>query len=300
MGNFRQQLRVAGSAELSVHKRGRSASGTRRPKKAMKSEVNFLPEPPRNKSLEMLEQDRCNLESEMTKRNVDWKKVDALMDSTFSLRRKEIVGEEPLIKDLKARWSALFTERQIEAEFRRIVSMNLKQTFFDHLDEFVPRFLRLYRQRLSVKELEPFVESLGDDNSNQQKRAVVLLGLSYFLKEDPSRFLKICKPTEESEAVKGMDVGILVVTEEDSQRPVPKDIIEIALILEEHIVIRDLKDVPNAFALLIGLLYVFNFHYPKDLKYTFEVVQKVIMNIGGDTCSARVNGLRNKLMSKSL
>ncbi|KAJ7991288.1 hypothetical protein DPEC_G00295780 [Dallia pectoralis] len=66
------------------------------------------------------------------------------MDSTFSLRRKEIIGEEPLVKDLKARWPALFTERQIEAEFRRIVSMNLKQPFFDLLDEFVPRFLRLY------------------------------------------------------------------------------------------------------------------------------------------------------------
>ncbi|XP_039642002.1 uncharacterized protein LOC120549271 [Perca fluviatilis] len=131
MGNFRQQLRIAGSVKLSVYKRGRSASAdTRRPKKAMRSEVNFLPEPPQNRSLEMLEQDRRNLESEMMKRNVDWKKVDALMDGTFSLRRKEIIGEEPLVKDLKARWSALFTQRQIEAEFRRIVSMNLKQPFF--------------------------------------------------------------------------------------------------------------------------------------------------------------------------
>ncbi|KAF1393416.1 hypothetical protein PFLUV_G00015480 [Perca fluviatilis] len=288
--------------ELSVHKRGRSASAdTRRPKKAMRSEVNFLPEPPQNRSLEMLEQDRRNLESEMMKRNVDWKKVDALMDSTFSLRRKEIVGEEPLVKDLKARWSALFTQRQIEAEFRRIVSMNLKQPFLDRLDEFVPRFLRLYKQRLEkVKELQPFVESLDDDNSNQQKRAVVLLGLAHFLKEDPSQFFKICKPNEESEAVKGMNVGILVVTEEDPQRPVPKEMIDIALILEEHIVLRDLKDVPNAFVLLMGLLYVFNIHYPKGLKYMFEVIQKVIMNIGGDLCSSRVNGLRNKLMSKSL
>ena len=45
--------------------------------------------------------------------------------------------------------------------------MNLKQPFFDRLDEFVPRFLLLYRQRLEkVKELQPFVESLDDDVSN--------------------------------------------------------------------------------------------------------------------------------------
>ena len=100
--------------------------------------------------------------------------------------------------------------------------------------------------------------------------------------------------------MKGKNVGILVVTEEDPQRPVPKEMIDIALILEEHIVLRDLKDVPNAFVLLMGLLYVFNIHYPKGLKYMFEVIQKVIMNIGGDLCSSRVNGLRNKLMSKSL
>lgn len=114
MGNFRQQLRIAGSVELSVHKR--SASGdSKRPQKAMRSEVNFLPEHPQNRTMEMLEQDRNDLQSEMKKKNVDWKKVDALMDSTFSLRRKEVIREEPLVKDLKTRWPALFTERQVGA-----------------------------------------------------------------------------------------------------------------------------------------------------------------------------------------
>lgn len=98
--------------------------------------------------------------------------------------------------------------------------------------------------------------------------------------------------------VKGMNVGILVITEEIPPRRVPKEIIDVALILEEHIVLQDLKDVPNAFALLMGLLYALNIDYPKELRYMFELLQKVIMNIGGDTCSSRVNGLRNKLLSK--
>lgn len=55
---------------------------------------------------------------------------------------------------------------QIEAEFRRIVSINLKQTFFCRLDEYVPRFLRLYRKRQdSIKELQPILECLDDDVS---------------------------------------------------------------------------------------------------------------------------------------
>ncbi|KAK1904103.1 Sterile alpha motif domain containing protein 3 [Dissostichus eleginoides] len=35
-------------------------------------------------------------------------------------RRREIVGDQPLITELKSRWPALFSERQIQAEFQRI------------------------------------------------------------------------------------------------------------------------------------------------------------------------------------
>lgn len=49
----------------------------------------------------------------MKKRTIDGKKVDALMESTFSLRRKEVIGDEPPVKELKSRWSALFSERQV-------------------------------------------------------------------------------------------------------------------------------------------------------------------------------------------
>lgn len=96
-----------------------------------------------------------------------------------------------------------------------------------------------------------------------------------------------------------MDIGILVVTEENSANLLPKEIIDVALVLEEEIVLHYLKDVPNAFVLLIGLLYALNIDYPKDLKYTFEVIQKVILNIGGDACSSKVHGLRNRLLCKT-
>lgn len=42
----------------------------------------------------------------------------------------------------------------------------------------------------------------------------------------------------------------------------------IALILEESIVVKDLPDTPMAY--LLGLLYALNISYPEDLKYTFE------------------------------
>ena len=68
---------------------------------------------------------------------------------------------------------------QIEAEFRRIVSKNLQQSFFDGLDELVPRFLRIYRQRQTVKDLPAFLNSLDEDVSNQFLAEVLLTaGLS--------------------------------------------------------------------------------------------------------------------------
>ncbi len=71
-------------------------------------------------------------------------------------------------------------------------------------------------------------------------------------------------------------------------------VINMAIILEEAIVLEDIKDLPSAFAYLFGLLYALNMEYPKELKYTFEVIQKVFMDLGG-TCSARVQSLKSKL-----
>lgn len=47
------------------------------------------------------------------KKKVDWKKIQAMMSTTFSLRRKEIVEEEPPVADIKAKWPALFSEHQV-------------------------------------------------------------------------------------------------------------------------------------------------------------------------------------------
>ncbi|XP_057210954.1 uncharacterized protein LOC130567073 [Triplophysa rosa] len=302
MGNFRQKLRISGCAELSVNCRETSDSGdkTRVTKKARKSEVNFLPNLPTGKSFDSLEVDRCALENEMKKKKVAWKQVDALMDNTFSLRRKEVISEVPLVKDVKKRWPALFTQRQVAAEFRRIMAKDLGKAFFDGLDEYVPTFLQLYRERCSGDgALKCLVESLDADNSNQRRREVVLLGLPHYVREQPSKFLKNCEPLDEDDVVKGMDVGLLIVSEENPGDLLPKEIIDVAIVLEEQIVIDDLKDVSQGFAHLMGLLYVLNISYPKELKYTFEVVQKVIMKIGGDTCSSRVHAVRKKLLLKN-
>lgn len=52
--------------------------------------------------------------NKMKKRKIDWQPIQEMMTSTFSLRRKEIVEEETPVADIKARWPALFSERQVK------------------------------------------------------------------------------------------------------------------------------------------------------------------------------------------
>ncbi|CAB1313390.1 unnamed protein product [Coregonus sp. 'balchen'] len=89
--------------------------------------------------------------------------------------------------------SELSTER-IAAEFMRLVSADLHKSLLDGLDRYVPRLLELYRAQGSrVTQLQHLLESLGVQNSNQNKRAAALLGLPHFMKEDPSNFIKFCQ-----------------------------------------------------------------------------------------------------------
>jgi len=55
----------------------------------------------------------CNLQVEVLKKDLDHQQIDNLMSDTFSKRRKEIVGDQPLIGDVMARWPAMFCERQV-------------------------------------------------------------------------------------------------------------------------------------------------------------------------------------------
>ncbi|XP_072563171.1 sterile alpha motif domain-containing protein 3-like [Paramormyrops kingsleyae] len=279
MGNFRQRLRVAGCPELKVNTRTSSQTGSKKLKRAKKSEVNFLPGFPEGKTQHDLDIERSVLVSEMKKRKVDWRQIDEMMFNTFSLRRKEIVEDEPLVAQVKERWPALFSERQVEAEFARLTSVDLKGSLFAGLDQYLERFLELYKTKSGIAGLTRLIKCLDDDSSTQRKRTVLLLGLPHFLKEDPSHIFKTVEPTDiEDTFTKGMKVGIVTVKGED--------IIDVLVVLEEAVVLSNLRDVPSAISMLMGLLFALNIDYPKELKYTFEIIQKVLMNIGGRQCSS--------------
>lgn len=54
---------------------------------------------------------------------------------------------------------------------------------------------------------------------------------------------------------------------------------DVGIIVEGVQVLSGLKDVATAFALLFGIIYDLNLSYPTDLRYTFEYIKKILMEL---------------------
>ncbi|RXN05333.1 hypothetical protein ROHU_033478 [Labeo rohita] len=222
------------------------------------------------------------------------------MQETFSLRRKEVVEIQPLVQEIRERWPALFLKDEICMEFFRISNVDLLGKFNASLDKYTTPLLKLYRKRTDAfgEEMKSLLDKLDEQVSDitTHRKKTALEGLPLFLRENPASLLNMCLDTDAlSCSTKGVKIGILSVVEDDvaTVTSLPT-VINIAIVLEEAIVLEDIKDLPSAFAYLFGLLYALNMEYPKELKYSFEVIQKVFMDLGG-TCSSRVQSLKSKL-----
>ncbi|XP_059190914.1 uncharacterized protein LOC131973083 [Centropristis striata] len=306
LGNYRQKLSAAGCPEVVINKRKGGKAKGRHVKKSKKGEVNYCPDPPEGQSPETIEEKCKLLEVEMLKKDPDHKLVEDLMVATFSQRRKEIIGDQPFITDVISRWPALFHERQIRAEFKRIVTTDLLESFLDGLDGLVPRLLEVYKAATKSgkkQSLKDILNCLEKDDTNERRRTAALLGLPHYISgEDPSDVIRMCDAHVETldEAMKGMCLGLLIGYEGPQQDAFPPEVFNVAVVVEESIVLHNIKDVPSSFAMLMGIIYCVNLEYPEAMKYSFEFLQRVVMKIKPDQASARVHGLRNRILRYKL
>ena len=102
-----------------------------------------------------------------------------------------------------------------------------------------------------------------------------------------------------AEAMKGMQLGLLIGYEGDNQGAFPCEVFNVAVVVEESVVLHNL-DVSSSFAMLLGIIYCVNLEYPRAMKYSFEFLQRVVMKIKPDQASARVHSFRNKLLRYEL
>uniref|UniRef100_A0AAV2JSZ2 Uncharacterized protein n=1 Tax=Knipowitschia caucasica TaxID=637954 RepID=A0AAV2JSZ2_KNICA len=142
------------------------------------------------------------------------------MEMTFSLRRKEIVMEEPLVLDVQRQWPALFLPEQISAEFFRITQTHLMNRFFSSLDEYAPKIIRLYRARAALwgKDMKTLLENLDDQTTEvlAHRKSAALKGLPLIMRDESKSFLRTCLDMQPRENhVGGMKMGVLTIVEDD-------------------------------------------------------------------------------------
>ncbi|KAF4114278.1 hypothetical protein G5714_004501 [Onychostoma macrolepis] len=83
-------------------------------------------------------------------------------------------------------------------------------------------------------------------------------------------------------------VGIYILKSQDRSE-------DIGIVLEGQKVLQGLDNFALATAMLFGLMYALNLNYPPEMKFTFEVLQKIVMELEGCTLSVKAQVLRNRL-----
>nr|XP_023661204.1 uncharacterized protein LOC111840517 isoform X3 [Paramormyrops kingsleyae] len=235
--------------------------------------------------------------SEVTKRNNE-QVIKGLMDRTFALRRHEVVEDSPFIAEFKNRWPALFTEREVSAEFSRITTIPLVSKFMGQLDHFSPQLLKNFKKKggAAAQKITDILSVL--DQSIEKKRECILKALVVYLNEDPSNLVKEYMDAEHDETqilMSNTTLGIYAIKHEGADVADPYE--DVGVIIEGIQVLENLDNVANACSMMVGLIYALNLAYPQHLRYTFELFQKIFMQLDANKLSNKVQVLKNRLLS---
>ncbi|KAJ7996463.1 hypothetical protein DPEC_G00237330 [Dallia pectoralis] len=220
------------------------------------------------------------------------------MSKTFALRRHEIINLCPTVQTMKDRWPALFDAFQINAEFQRTTTKHLEPKFMSALDRHTPKLLTLFRAKGGAlgRRLGMIIELLEDSahSSVERTREVVLRSLIEYLGEQAGHLIKEFNDTENLEELQQFTMAIIVIPKSGaSTSNSPK----IGIVIEGMEVITGLGDIARACSVLLGLTYALNLNYPRQLKYTFEVFQKLFLELVDSKLSNKVQSLKSKLLA---
>ncbi|XP_046880477.1 sterile alpha motif domain-containing protein 3-like isoform X2 [Hypomesus transpacificus] len=298
MANFRSKLRrrEVHCPELDINSLKRKSPGEKNPakncKRPKRAEVNYLPPHPSGETSNTLEMERLQLLNEVKKKN-NTKVIAEKMAKTFSYRRLEVVSGSPAADDFQERWPALFCEAEIKEEFRRITTISLEQRFMHKLDHYTPRLISLMKAKGGVvgTKLRPLLDKLSQHQSIETKREAVIRSLILYLAEKEEDLFEDCQEDSRSDATQHI-LKILVVHGADGEDPV-----DVSILLEGKEMLPGCGSSAKACALVMGLIYALNLAYPPTLRYTFEVFQKLFLELDGIKLSPKIQAFKCKLLS---
>ncbi|XP_074496794.1 uncharacterized protein LOC141770849 isoform X1 [Sebastes fasciatus] len=245
-----------------------------------------------------------------------------MLDKIFSLRRQDVVGKESGMEELKERWPAWFTMDEVNAEFMRITTVPLQPRFLASLDKHHSKLIDIIRNKGGVvrEKTRNILKVLDQSLEVNQKRECLLKCLILYLGEDVDKLIKeylqqqkcrwssekpghkmdiiskywivVVQKDEAETKLERCTMAVFVIREEEDPLQPPHDI---GIALEGVEVLNGLPSVAHACAMLFGFVYALNLSYPGELKYTFDALQKIFMEIEPKKMTRKVCSLSVKL-----
>ncbi|KAJ7990927.1 hypothetical protein DPEC_G00291960 [Dallia pectoralis] len=242
---------------------------------------------------ESLENMRKSLLSDVKKKN-NREAVKMKMEKTFAYRRHEVVQNAPMVDDFMTRWPVLFEVTEVNAEFKRITTIPLQSKFMSQLDVYSEKLLKMFQGRGGElgRRLKSVMAPICDGDLDV-RRACILKAVCVYLGEDSDNLVKEYVGLDETSktAIEETTVGIYVIKDHAASVE-PEDT---GIVVEGVKVLWDLENVAFAVTMLFGLMYAMNLSYPVELRYTFEVFQKIFMEMNGDKLSNKALSFKNRL-----
>uniref|UniRef100_A0AAX7SGW4 Uncharacterized protein n=1 Tax=Astatotilapia calliptera TaxID=8154 RepID=A0AAX7SGW4_ASTCA len=173
--------------------------------------------------------------------------------------------------------------------------MPLQSRFLSQIDVLSDKFIKVFKERGGQigRRLQNILEPMAQDDVDLVRECIIK-GLCVYLNEDPSNLMTEHVATDEGviqQSIEETTMGIYIIKSRDASDS-PEDI---GIVLEGQRVLQDLDNCALAAAMLFGLMYTLNLTYPPELMYTFEVFQKLVMELEGNSLSKKALVLKNRL-----
>ncbi|KAL6463051.1 hypothetical protein MHYP_G00274420 [Metynnis hypsauchen] len=219
---------------------------------------------------------------------------DVLEKLAETIFQQDVVNLAPPVDAFKECWPALFDSIQICEEFKRITTINLESSFMAKLDQYCPKLMELVSSRggAAKMKINQIKGTTLEDHTIERRREVAIRCMVVYLGEKEEDLSKEYVDGEDmSKALAGEVMKIMVNKAARTSDPASATIV-----IEATEVLSGL-DLARACALLMGLFYALNLSYPRQLRHTFEVFQKLLLELDELKASPKVMSLKQKLLS---